>query len=114
PLLRIGHDRFLPGLRELVRVVREASEGRTRLFIQVIDFLTIRRRPDPARYFAQFLAITARHRAARAELVKVLEPRELESLDAGYRERVTDTHLPALRDLPDQLPGLFADAACRA
>jgi len=133
PLLRIGHDRFLPGLRELVRVVREASEGRTRLFIQVIDFLTIRRRPDPARYFAQFLAITARHRAAfaqnaaaesdvrawltslpRAELVKVLEPRELESLDAGYRERVTDTHLPAIRDLPDQLPGLFADAACRA
>ena len=46
PLLRIGHDRFLPGLRDLVRVVREASGGETRLFIQIIDFLTIRRRPD--------------------------------------------------------------------
>src|SRR6202045_5446480 len=64
PLLRIGHDRFLPGLKNLVRVVREASGGETRLFIQIIDFLTIRRRPDPARYFAQFLAITPRHRSA--------------------------------------------------
>ena len=33
PLLRIGHDRFLPGLRDLVRVVREASGGATRLLI---------------------------------------------------------------------------------
>src|SRR5215510_9240602 len=41
PLLRIGHDRFLPGLRELVRVVRDASDGETRLFIQLIDFLSI-------------------------------------------------------------------------
>ena len=27
PLLRIGHDRFIPGLAELVRVVRSASAG---------------------------------------------------------------------------------------
>src|SRR5512143_2453055 len=27
PLLRIGHDRFVPGLRELVGAVREASRG---------------------------------------------------------------------------------------
>jgi 2,4-dienoyl-CoA reductase-like NADH-dependent reductase (Old Yellow Enzyme family) len=133
PLLRIGHDRFLPGLRDLVRVVREASGGETRLFIQIIDFLTIRRRPDPARYFAQFLTITARHRNAfgradaedsevrawlpalsRSELEKVLDARELEALDFGYRERVTDTHLRQIRDLPVQLPGLFADAARRA
>src|SRR6195256_4098543 len=26
PLLRIGHDRFLPGLKRLVETVREASE----------------------------------------------------------------------------------------
>jgi 2,4-dienoyl-CoA reductase-like NADH-dependent reductase (Old Yellow Enzyme family) len=133
PLLRIGHDRFLPGLRDLVRVVREASGGATRLFIQVIDFLTIRRRPDPARYLAQFLAITPHHRSAfgridapdadvRAwlaslthdELAKVLDARELEALDFGYRERVTDVHLPQIRELPTQLPRLFADAARRA
>ena len=133
PLLRIGHDRFLPGLRDLVRVVREASGGETRLFIQIIDFLTIRRRPDPARYFAQFLVITPRHRSAfgridvddsevrtwlpslpREQLEKVLDARELEALDFGYRERVTDVHLPQIRDLPTQLPNLFADAARRA
>ena len=133
PLLRIGHDRFLPGLRDLVRVVREASGGETRLFIQIIDFLTIRRRPDPARYFAQFLAITPRHRNAfgridaedlevrawlptlpREELEKILDARELEALDFGYRERVTDVHLPQIRDLPAQLPGLFSGAARRA
>ena len=33
PLLRIGHDRFLPGLRGLVETVRRASKGRTRLLI---------------------------------------------------------------------------------
>lgn len=133
PLLRIGHDRFLPGLRDLVRVVREASDGQTRLFIQVIDFLTIRRRPDPERYFTQFLAITPRHRSAfgradasdseirawlrtlpRSELEKALDARELESLDFGYRERVTDVDLPQIRELPVQLPSLFAAAARRA
>ncbi len=133
PLLRIGHDRFLPGLRELVRVVREASHGATRLFIQIIDFLTIRRRPDPARYLAQFLAITPHHRRAfgridaadedirswlatlsAQELAKVLDAHELEALEFCYRERVTDIHLPHIRDLPQQLPRLFADAARRA
>src|SRR6266849_5247674 len=44
PLLRIGHDRFIPGLAELVRRVKHASGGRTRLFIQLIDFLTVKRR----------------------------------------------------------------------
>ena len=63
PLLRIGHDRFLPGLRRLVETVRRASEGRTRLLIQLIDFLTIRRRPEPKKFFERFLAVTGRHRA---------------------------------------------------
>src|SRR5919112_6182846 len=62
PLLRIGNDRFMSGLAELVRTVRRASGGRTRLFIQIIDFLRIRRRPDPERYFREYLTITDRHR----------------------------------------------------
>src|SRR5205809_6040949 len=66
PLLRIGHDHFLPGLRKLVETVREASEGHTKLFIQIIDFLAVRRRPEPARYFDRFLKIVWRHRAAIA------------------------------------------------
>ncbi|HUK60886.1 MAG TPA: NADH:flavin oxidoreductase [Stellaceae bacterium] len=131
PLLRIGHPRFLPGLRRVVDVVKRASGGRTRLFIQLIDFLAIRRRPDPRRYFAEFLKLADRHRAVfgdlpepqlrariaalpRHELERVLTPRELESLDSGYRERVTDVELPHIRDLPQRLPGLFADAASLA
>ena len=39
PLLRIGHDRYIPGLKELSNRVREASNGETKLFIQLIDFL---------------------------------------------------------------------------
>ena len=131
PLLRIGDDRFVPGLKRLVEAVREASDGRTRLLIQLIDFLAIRRRPDAKKYFERFLSITDAHRAAlpglsdseiraalagmrRDELVKILNERELESLEFGYRERVTDTELPHIRDLPNVLPDLFASAAARA
>jgi len=133
PLLRIGDDRFLDGLRKLVQVVRDASAGHTRLFIQTIDFLAIRRRPEPARYFARFLELADRHRAAfgdrgapdaavrawlaslpRETLERVLNARELEALDVGFRERVTDVHREHIRELPKQLPGLFASAARRA
>ena len=133
PLLRIGDDRFIPGLRTLVETVREASGGHTRLFIQLIDFLMIRRRPDPSRYFGQFLRITECHRAALgaedwaedrvrdhlaglddSALDAVLDARELETLRQGYRERVTDMDIPHIRDLPAVLPDLFAGAATRA
>jgi 2,4-dienoyl-CoA reductase-like NADH-dependent reductase (Old Yellow Enzyme family) len=130
PLLRIGDDRFVPGLAELVRTVRRASAGRTRLFIQIIDFLRIRRRPEPERYFREYLLLTDRHRAllpgtdpaVREALVRLpeaewpdyLDERELESLRFGERERVTDTGLPHIRELPRVLPGLFAEAATRA
>jgi dimethylglycine catabolism A len=130
PLLRIGHDRFIPGLAELVRTVRQASGGRTKLFIQIIDFLRIRRRPDPARYFREFLGLTDRHRALlpgtddeirdalarlpEEEWPEFLNERELDSLRFGDRERVTDSWLPHIRELPQVLPGLFARAAARA
>lgn len=140
PLLRISHDRFLPGLRELVERVRTESQGRTRFFIQLIDFLTVRRRPEPARYFERYLQIEDRHRAAIARLTDepdwptrpeadvrawltdadpthwsaVLDTRELRSLEYGYRDEVGDLHLPHVRDLPAVLPELFADAAERA
>jgi 2,4-dienoyl-CoA reductase-like NADH-dependent reductase (Old Yellow Enzyme family) len=140
PLLRIGDDRFIPGLRALVDVVRARSGGHTRLFIQLLDFLAVRRRPDPERYFRRYLDVddALRGRLAgatgdpawrmapaadirehllgttRAQLETVLSARQLEALDYGYRERVWDTHLPHIRDLPAVLPGLFADAARRA
>ncbi|HWT00925.1 MAG TPA: NADH:flavin oxidoreductase [Pyrinomonadaceae bacterium] len=140
PLLRIGHDRFIPGLKQLVEAVREASDGRTRLFIQIIDFLAVKRRPDKQKFFERFLQLDARHRRALAEATneerwldedesevrallaqssdelheRVLDERELESLRFGYRERVTDTHLPHVKELPAVLPDIFAAAARRA
>ncbi len=138
PLLRIGHERFLPGLRELVRTVRERSGGETRLLIQIIDFLAIRRRPPRETFLARFLAITEAHRAALAErgalarhapeaevraalaalpdddLEGILTPREREDLLMGHRDRVGDVHLPHVAELPRVLPDLFADAARRA
>jgi 2,4-dienoyl-CoA reductase-like NADH-dependent reductase (Old Yellow Enzyme family) len=131
PLLRIGHERFVPLLRDLVRTVRERSHGKTRLFVQLIDFLRIRRRPERDKFFERFLVVTDAHRRAlglddersiRARLAAldddavatVLSSRELEALRYGERERVTDTHLPHIAELPRVLPGLFADAAERA
>src|SRR5258706_7358499 len=35
PLLRVGHDRFIPGLQRLVQAVREASRRETLLVIQI-------------------------------------------------------------------------------
>ena len=67
PLLRIGHDRFIAGLGELVETVRRESHGHTRLFIQILDFLSVKRRPDKNKYFDRFLAINERHRRALAE-----------------------------------------------
>src|SRR5215831_908550 len=64
PLLLIGHDRFLPGLRQLTDAVRDASGGETRLFIQLIDFLAIRRRPEREKFLQRFLQFTDAHRRA--------------------------------------------------
>lgn len=133
PLLRISDDRCIEGLSKVVRAVDEASGGRTRLLIQLIDFLAIRRRPDPQRFLSKFLAITDRHRellhmsGADDDLVRsrllqlpeetlreILTAREFESLVMGYRERVVDLDLPHVRDLPLRLPGSFAAAARRA
>ena len=57
PLLRISDDRFVPGLRELVRCVHEASEGFTRVFIQLIDFLSIKRRPPREKFLSRFVVM---------------------------------------------------------
>ncbi len=140
PLLRIGHDRFVPGLKQLVETVRDASEGETKLFIQLIDFLTVKRRPEKQKYFEKFWTVEDRHREALAEISNdarwideaegevreflgdavdeviefVLSTRELEALRFGYRENVGDMQLPHVRALPEVLPNIFAGAAVRA
>lgn len=140
PLLRVGHERFVPGLRRLVDAVKDASDGETTVFIQLIDFLQMRRRPSAEKFFSRFLTLSQRHLDALATvdgdtawdtlaeadvrqrlleldadtLERVLSPRELDELTRGYRERVSDMHLDHIRDLPKTLPGLFSDAASHA
>ena len=147
PLLRIGDDRFIPGLTTLVETVRRASGGRTKLFIQIIDFLTVRRRPTRETFLGRYLQITEDHASAYTgrlkpastgtaveagfsrpdddirrwllqlpddQLREVLNPREIEAMDFGLRERVTDVEQPHIRDLPKTLPTIFAAAARRA
>ena len=58
----------MPGLRELVGTVRRAGGGRTKLFLQIIDFLTIRRRPERSVFFSRYLQITEAVERAAAEL----------------------------------------------
>src|SRR5882672_10577014 len=70
PLLRIGDDRFLAGLRRLAETVRERSAGRTRLFIQLIDFLAVRRRPEPEKFLRRFLDVDAALRGRLAEATR--------------------------------------------
>ncbi len=139
PLMRAGHERFVPGLRRLVEAVQNASNGETKLFIQLIDFLQIRRRPPTDTYFSRFLSVRPEHREALVnlegsshfetcdesvirehlatlapeQLAMVLDARELDALQKGYRERVWDTHLEHIRELPQTLPSLFADATRR-
>ena len=125
PLLRIGHDRFIPGLRKLVETVRRRSGGHTRFFIQIIDFLAVKRRPEKAKYFESYFAPSDRHRRALAEamneqswlaatdqqvrallkaapddLIEVaLDESEIESCVTLSRAR-TDTHLAHIKELP--------------
>ncbi|MBB6523657.1 NADH:flavin oxidoreductase [Pseudoteredinibacter isoporae] len=136
PLLRIGHDRYIEGLRKLTQTVHEASAGQTKVFIQLIDFLSIRRRPEPEKFFQRFLSIddalreryfefskidhisdadlrNALSELKEDELAQVLDARQLESLYQGFRERVFDP-APHLQELPQVLPSLFAEAAERA
>ncbi len=133
PLLRIGHDRYLPGLNKIVETVREASDGETKLFIQIIDFLSIKRRPDKEKFLTRFLKVTDEIKGAirrpdwddekiRAHLceledealAEILDERQFESLSRGYRERVTDTEYAHINELPQVLPDLFSAAAIRA
>lgn len=137
PLLRAGHERFVPGLTRLVNAIKKASDGKTTVLIQLIDFMMMRRRPTAEKYFARFLPISEEHRkglikqsgdggwaSADEERVReqllgldaesveaILSEREFEELQYGYRERIWDMQHQHIRDLPQVLPGLFSDAA---
>ncbi|GDX80004.1 hypothetical protein LBMAG42_18150 [Deltaproteobacteria bacterium] len=108
PLLRIGHDRYLPGLRALARSLHETND--VRVIPQIIDFLKIARR-DPAR---ALLRLEPRYPGCSAwtepELQERLLPRDWRDYASGYRQQIEDLSLEEIRAIPQ----LFADAARRA
>jgi hypothetical protein len=103
-----------PGLPPWSRPWRGARAGETRLLIQIIDFLAIKRRPPRDATCERFLRADRGHRegsrasglrrrprqrgrgprgaggAPDEELLPLLSPREREDLLQGYRERVDD------------------------
>ncbi len=117
PLLRLSHDRYVPGLAALVAEMR----ARTRALVvpQVIDFLKVARR-KPAR--EQLEGLVARGRlpeaalslpegAFEAELERWLpDPRDRRDFLFGYRQTIEDLSTSEIR----ALPGAFAEAARRA
>src|SRR5207248_2971965 len=109
PLLRIGDDRFVPGLRRLAETVREHSAGHTRLFIQAIDFIAVRRRPEPEKFLRRFLDVDAALRGRLAEAThdatwrQAPEAAVRERLVSAERARVGVDYVVGIRYLGDDV-----------
>lgn len=110
PLLRISHDRYVPGLTRLVSDMRPAGGPEVRVIPQIIDFLKIARR-DPERALARLEAsYPGCSTWDEAQLQATLTPREWRDYAFGYRQQVEDLGLDDIA----ALPGHFAAAAVRA
>ncbi len=116
PLLRLSHDRFVPGLKALVDEMRAA--GHALVMPQIIDFLKIATR-KPTRVFMEGLA--ARGALPRSVLAlsdteferdhaRLLTARQQRDFLYGYRQTIEDLDTSEIR----RIPGWFAAAARRA
>ena len=117
PLLRLSHERFVPGLKALRQEMRAVSASI--VVPQIIDFLKIATR-KPTRVFME----DAVRRGALAESVLDVSDAEFEAgLERyvqgprlrhdflyGYRQTIEDLSREEIR----QIPGWFASAARRA
>ena len=117
PLLRLGHDRFVPGLRDLRAHLRALSPSV--VVPQLIDFLKVARR-KPTREFMEGMVQRGRLPGRVLELGDAafeagLEtwlpaPRDRRDFLYGYRQRIEDLGLDEVR----RIPGWFAAASRRA
>jgi len=116
PLLRLGHDRFLPGLAALVSEMRAA--GPALVMPQIIDFLKIARR-KPTRAFLEALAargglaesvLALRDEEFERDHARYLTPRQQRDFLYGWRQTIEDLGLDEIHRIPDW----FASAARRA
>src|SRR5262249_55881457 len=117
PLLRLSHDRFLPGLTALREEMRAVSD--CLVVPQIIDFLKIARR-KPTREFMQGLVrrkalpeavldTTDEHFESNLEAY-LPDPRLHRDFRYGYRQTIEDLDLAEIHEIPDW----FASAARRA
>ncbi len=118
PLLRLSHERYVPGLRALVQDMK-ALAPRTLVIPQIIDFLKIARR-KPTRVYLEdavrrgrlpppMLALSdAEFEADPARFLP--DARAISDFKNGYRQRIEDLDLAEIA----AIPGFFADAARRA
>lgn len=111
PLMRIGHDRYIPALRDLAAHIHDISPSK--VIPQIIDFLKIARR-NPAAYLAYLKKRGGPYarvdEMSDDELRRLLTPREWHEYQHGYRQLISDLS----REEVLALPGLFAAAARRA
>jgi 2,4-dienoyl-CoA reductase-like NADH-dependent reductase (Old Yellow Enzyme family) len=116
PLLRLGHDRFVPGLKALVDEMRGAGDAL--VMPQIIDFLKIATR-KPTRLFMEGLvargalpskALARSDPEFERDHARYLTPRQRRDFLYGYRQTIEDLDLSEIR----QIPGWFAGAAGRA
>jgi 2,4-dienoyl-CoA reductase-like NADH-dependent reductase (Old Yellow Enzyme family) len=117
PLLRLSHDRFVPGLRALREQMRALSPAP--VIPQIIDFLKIARRKPTRVYLEDSVrrgALPGRVLAlSDAEFEGDLDawladPRERRDFLFGYRQTIEDLSLEEIA----RIPGFFAGAARRA
>jgi 2,4-dienoyl-CoA reductase-like NADH-dependent reductase (Old Yellow Enzyme family) len=111
PLMRIGADRYVPDLRDLVKRIHDISPSK--VIPQVIDFLKIARR-DPKRYLERLARRGGKYADVEsmddARLRATLTEREYREYGFGYRQLISDI----TREEVLSLPGLFAAAGRRA
>jgi 2,4-dienoyl-CoA reductase-like NADH-dependent reductase (Old Yellow Enzyme family) len=117
PLLRLSHDRFVPGLKALVAEMKAVSDSL--VVPQIIDFLKIARR-KPTREFMEGLVRRGRLPEptlglSDAEFEARLEEwvpsaRDRRDFRYGYRQTIEDLEPAEIR----RIPGWFAAAARRA
>jgi 2,4-dienoyl-CoA reductase-like NADH-dependent reductase (Old Yellow Enzyme family) len=116
PLLRLSHDRFVPGLKALVGEMRAAGDAL--VMPQILDFLKIATR-KPTR--ASMESLVARGQLPASVLAlsdaeferdhaRHLTPRQQRDFLYGYRQTIEDLDVSELR----RIPGWFAAAAGRA
>src|SRR5215510_6452538 len=117
PLLRLSHDRFVPGLAALRAEMRAVSSAL--VVPQIIDFLKIARR-KPTREF--MIGMVRRGRLPESVLAigdaefeaghesHLPDARDRRDFRYGYRQTIEDLPLDEIRRIPDW----FAGAARRA